>query len=195
MHIAPVSYRTTPQSLQGLNNRNNAAQPVQPTFEGGGFMRSVATGIAALAISLTMHAQSTANQVAKLAPDSIPAKVLQFNPKNYKVEYLAPWTKTITAETLKQDSIKLDNMRKTYNAFQSIPNGWDGKGTTPDRAYQIFYTNWKTYFIDKFRYAVDTGQIPKPSSILPEGVAPGTQLKVGKIDKIDKIDDIDILGY
>lgn len=183
MQIAPISayksnpYRSNPQNLKVLNDGN---KPAQPAFEGR-VGRGVLAGLTALFISIGAHAQSTAAKIAEKAPEFIDPKILQFNPKGLNVVYLAPWEKAITQESLTSDSIKLVKQINTYNKFQSIPNGWDGKGATPEKAYKIISDSYDNFLVDKVRYFVTTGQIEEPpNNAIVANVASGTQLKLGE---------------
>jgi len=180
MYVSPISaYRSNPQNLQGLDKKRKAAQPA---FEGN-FLRGAATTVAAIFTSLGMHAQ---------APASINPKILQFNPKDLKVLYLAPGTKAVTQEGLTADSLKLVKRIELFNTLQATPNGWDGKGITPEKVYSMINDGYESFLIDKVRYAVSKGEIPKPPTPPPNEVA---QMKLGEIDKIVSIQELEKAGF
>jgi len=165
-----------------LYRKITVIKPAQTAFESN-FARIFFTGLTALFISLGAYAQS-AVKVAEQIPKSFRMSAMQVDPKDLKVLYLKPGN-IVTQEQLTADSLKLVKQINTYNKFQSIPNGWDGKGATPEKAYKIISDSYDNFLVDKVRYYVATGQIPKPNdNAAVANVAPGTQLKLGDMTDI-----------
>ena len=144
----------TANILQGIYNA------AQPAFEG-----SLAKGIMAVLVAMFMtvgvHAQTTAAK----APSTINPGCVQFNPKALRVEYLAPYTKEITQESLTQDSLNLVKRINLYNKTQATPNGWDGKPITSEQFYKSVMSSVYDFMLDKVRYYVAKGEIKvRPNS-------------------------------
>jgi len=138
---------------------------------------SFAGGLMIMLAALSVTAEKAAAQTAEKVPASINPKIMQFNPKDLKIEYLAPSDKVITQESLTADSLKLVKYIDIYNKRQATPDGWVGKSSTAEDAYSMINDKYENFLIDKVRYFVSTGQIPKPPLPPPGETA---QMKLGR---------------
>jgi len=159
-------------------------------------MRGIFTTLTLLGMSIGVHAQSTDTQVVNVAPDSISTKILQINPENFNIEYLAPWTKKLSSTQWKKDSADLHGLLDEYNLNRNIKKFWIDIGMTPEEAYKMIIDDWKALFVDKIRLAVVDGQIKYTGpAVRPNNIPEGTVLKLGELEKRTSLEELRKWGF
>jgi len=159
---------------------------VMSAFEGG-LKTWLMAGMLAIAPS-----QKIAAQAAAKAPESINPRVLQVDMTKLNVEFLRPWEKQVTQAQLTADSTALVRQINTFNRFQSTPNGWEGRGATPEEAHRLINHNLENFVVDKIRFKVATGQMPPPPrDPVSAGVADGVQMKLGRVERVEPVEPVE----